>query len=314
MLLSLAMLAAPAVLAAEDRTRTPEAAITLPGTVANGILSGDHFIAVTSNGRLIDVDLKAQSVKNLGTLDLKLAPMVDVADGRAAIAADGRAGLVDLKNGKLEGLTLKGDPICGVMVGGEEKVIVQTDAAVTKINIAWGTVTKLAEFEAKGVLENESPSVRQRVGDRLYVTSTRDSSLSIIDLKEGKRIDEIKLKGWRIGGLQVVGDKAFVLGLRLGYGVWTDSFGIVDLKTKKYTALELPRHAMRPCTIVAGPEKTLLLTNEQGAYQYDADGKFLGTLANVPGRIVGSWNGQVLAAEKDTLKLVKLSLQESETK
>ena len=41
---------------------------------------------------------------------------------------------------------------------------------------------------------------------------------------------------------------------RYGYGVWTEKLGVVDLKTRQYTALKLPAPSMQHPSLVAGPD------------------------------------------------------------
>jgi hypothetical protein len=108
--------------------------------------------------------------------------------------------------------------------------------------------------------------------------------------------------------LLLAGDKVFVLRVRFSYGVWTDSLGIIDLKTRKYNALKLPNASLGETSLVAGPNHTVLLTGSQGTFQYGADGQLIGrVLENSAGRLVGIWNGSALVAGPESLQAFPLA-------
>ena len=110
-----------------------------------------------------------------------------------------------------------------------------------------------------------------------------------------------------LGGVYADKASVYVLGVRLGYGVWTSSFGRFDVKTGQYTALKMPGRAMQQPTLSAGPDGTILLHGFDRVVQVDGDGKVLATLERghdfrTP---VGSWNGHVLFGGED-LQIVPL--------
>ena len=158
----------------------------------------------------------------------------------------------------------------------------------------------------------------QRVGTRLYVVDASqayDSRLSVIDLDGGKILDQIGLSFW-CGGVQVFGDKAFVRGVNLSYGINSPQFACIDLKTKKAASLKLgdlkervPNDALDQQTLFAAPEDGVCLGWGGLILQYDAQGRQIGQTPlakDDAGRLVAVWNGQALTAGKDALRLTPL--------
>jgi hypothetical protein len=239
--------------------------VKLPAEVRSGVVHHDHFYAVTQDGHLIAVDLKKQAVKDYGTLDTKLAPFVDVADGKACVASPGKIYLVDLGNGKVARTLDAPKDLQGASFIGAERICLSTHAAVLILDLKTGKASEVAGLGEK--------------------------SKSLL---------------YEIGSARIVGERAFVVRLLCSYGVWiVDDFGWIDLKTRKYTALERPRQLLHASGLVSGPGGTLLLTAPEGTFQYDAEGKHLRTLTvKTGGRVVGLWRSQALVTDATSLHLV----------
>src|SRR5262249_20985974 len=100
--------------------------------------------------------------------------------------------------------------------------------------------------------------------------------------------------------------KALVLGLIYSYGVWIEALSQVDLKTRKSTALELPKGTgfggLRAGTLLAGANGEVCLANQQGAWRYSAEGKLLGAVYEQEEQcMVGVWGGETLTVYKGKL-------------
>jgi hypothetical protein len=307
----------------------PEFVVKLPGKVERGVISGGSFYAVTSTGRLIAVDLLEQQVKDFGTLNLKLAPLVDVAGVKALVAGEGRLHVVDLAGGKVE----RSIDVPGAAIGlgflNNVRAFVRNPKGVAVVDLAEGKTLHTIDLCAKAdVSLNPEPHqvasliecsagacVQARYkapGQDLYVTTGLDNTVAVIDPASGKVRDRFQAPDWRVSSLQVGLDKAYVVGLRYGYGIWTNSFGCIDLKTKKFTSLKLTHSTLRPSTIVGGPNGSLFLTADGVALRYDANGQPAGKLALKNGeRLVGVWRNQALVATDGSLRVQNLPRPEA---
>jgi hypothetical protein len=310
LLAALAALASSAQPGAGDSPKPSEtAAVSLPGPVVRGVVRGDHFFAVTTNGRFIDVDLKERQVKDLGTFDLKLEPFVDVRDKQACVATKDDVYIVDLGTRKAKATTLRPTGVRGLGFLSDKQIFVQTDKAVIiKYDTCWGTTRTLVKFESKDDRTGATTPAHHLADGRLFVTSGVDGKLAVIDVRGDKPVQFLDTPHWRLGGVHVVGDKAYIVGLRLGYGVYTTSFGSIDIKTSKFTEFKgFPMYRQGVSTVMSGPDGSLLLSGSPTAYQFDNGGKTLGSVSvGDGGQVVGTWNGQVLTAAKESLQVVKV--------
>jgi hypothetical protein len=326
LLLPLALLGALAAVGGADDAKPDDKtdSISLPGPVARGVVNGDHFYAVTA-GRLIDVDLKARKVKEFDGIDAKLAPHLDVADGKALVAADGRVSTLDLSTGKtLHSAEFKGD-VRGLGFAGDDKAFVVGGAAVTVVDLASGETMRTIDLVKKDK-DGDSPKRKgdrgnvisfQKVDKTLYVLDFFAERLSVVDLDAGKVADEIHTPYWS-SGVRVVGDKAFLAGVNLSYGINSPQFGYIDLKTKKYTAISekrfkaeerIPDGAFDQLTLFSGELGDVVLPWGNAVLEYDAEGILTARARlpkDAPGRLVGVWQGMALTAGKDTLVLTPL--------
>ncbi len=330
MLTPLALLGALAGAVAAFRGSDPKpddrAAIKLPGQATHGVLNGDRFYTI-ADGQLVGVDLKqgqATIFKECYRLYPKLAPFVDVADGKACVASQGELHIIDLKSGQiLHSADCKGE-VHGLGFAGDARVFVlgRTDVAI--MDVAAGETVKSIP-----ILKDEQPnrparpgalSAWQKVGKLLYVAdSDLGRGLKVVDLEEGAIRDNMKSGYDWYTGLQVTGDKAFVRTINLSYGINNPDFGFFDLKTKKYIGLKHPnatfsdhveQKAFNAATLVAGPDGGVCLAWKGSVYQFDGDGKQVGETPldkDDDGRLVGVWNGRALTVGKDSLRLTPLA-------
>jgi hypothetical protein len=322
---ALALLALCAVVGSADNPAPAQpAAIKLPEDVTRGVVRGDHLVAVSA-GRLIDIDLKRQEVKEIAVDGAKLTPYLDVADGKACVAAADRLVTVDLANGKAtRSMEFHGD-VRGLGFLDADHVFVINGSAVAVVDLAAEKTVRTIEVapadEAAQWRQRDSKGVWtafQRVGGRLYVADAfyyYDSRLSVIDLNEGKVLDRIGGISFWSTGLQVVGDKAFVPGVNLSYGINWPQFVCIDLKTKKATALKhddikdrIPSEKLDQLVLCGGCDDALFLSWGEVVLQCDCQGRVVGkTTVKDCGRLLGVWNGQALSAGKASLVLTPLA-------
>ncbi len=308
----------------EDAKPDDKAAIKLPGQASRGVLSGDHFYTV-ADGQLVYTDLKQRTATTMSEcyrLYPKLAPFVDVADGKACVASDGGLHIVDLKSGQiLHSADYKGE-VHGLGFAGDNRVFILDHADVVILDVAGGETVQTIPILKEGPnrAKGAAPlSVYQKVGKLLYVADSHGMTLKVVDLDAGKVVDEMRFGYSWLSGLHVVGDKAFVRTINLSYGINNPQFGFFDLTTKKYTDLKhpdarfsdrIPDNLFDHVTLVAGPDGGACLEWKARVYQFDGDGKQVGETPldkDDDGRLVGVWNGRALTAGKDALRLTPLA-------
>jgi len=211
-----------------------------------------------------------------------------------------------------------------------DSVFVIAGSAVAVVDLPAGGIVRTIEVaptdEAAEWRKRESKRVLtafQRVGNRLYVADAfhyYDSRLSVIDLDKGKVLDRIEGISFWSTGLQVVGDKAFVPGVNLGYGVNSPEFICIDLKSKKPTALKhgaikgrIPDEKLDQLVLCGGHDSVFLSWGEV-ILQCDSQGRVVGqTTVKDCGRLLGVWNRQALTPGKASLLLTPLAQTQSKS-
>jgi hypothetical protein len=294
------------------------AEIKLPGRVYRGVVRGGHLHAVTDTGRLVAVDLKAGQVKDHGTLDAKLQPTVAVQGARACVTAGTQLRVVDLTTGKVTKTIDAGPDVRGFGFLGDDRLFVQRARGLDVVDLASGKTAFTIEGAGAGRYADTRSVSRAADADlsrgRLYVPVTgKTPGLAVVDLTTGKTTDVIPLPPLTdyafAGDVHAAGDRVFVVGLRFGYGVWTNHFGYVDVKTRTYHAVKLAASVMRAAALVPGPDGTVFLTTPEGAAQYDPAGRLVAQTTTRDGMLIGHWNGQAVLAHGDTVRLVPLARQ-----
>jgi len=292
--------------------------VKVPGQITSGVVHGKNFYAVTHNGNLIAVSLRNGQVKDYGTFDMKLSPIIDVADNKAWVCAKNRLYQVDLASGKIVQAVvteMEGD-INRLGFISEERLWVQGNSSAITVNSTTGKkLTTLDQVKDQEIHRHFNLCACDASCKRMFTFGGESKAeLTIVDMDQCKEIDRIatpKVRWDHSGGdLRIVGDKAYILCMRFGYGVWTNSFGYVDLKKREYHALKLPRNnsnVLHASTLLRGSNGTIFLAVDGGVFEYDADGKLLGNvLAKCPGQVVGIHNRLALVAGESTLEFLPL--------
>src|SRR5262245_23951021 len=258
-----ALVALTAPQAADKAPPSEPTPIKLPASFTGGMVCGDDgCVYVVAQGQLTAVHLATQKIKTLTAAGDKLLPFVDAANGLACVAGGDRVHVIDVVNDKaISSVDVKGT-IRGLGLVAPTQGFVRTDTTVTVFDVQSGKVRHTVELTDKPPTERPQPTQHCLYRGRLYLPSAFDGSLAIVDLENGQVLDRIATNDWRVGGVAVTGDRAFVVGLRLGYGVWANSLAALDLKTKKWTALKLPAALLHASRLAVGPDGTLFLTDE----------------------------------------------------
>lgn len=266
----------------------------------SGLVAGDHFYGLTETGKLLKVGLGTGKVTDLGTPAEKLSGHIDVLGDRGLVAGPGKAYLIDLKSGKsLRAMPIRAEGLVGLGLIDTRRAFTHTRAEVVVLDLESGkalhTIALRPGTERGLGAVNRGYSPSQRVGNRLFVACDSADGLAIIDLEKGKLLDKIKVPAWRVGSISVVGDVATVVGLRYGYGVWTNSIAEIDLKTKKVTTKKLVHSTLRASQIVRGPGNVLLLTDGEQAHRYADDGTLTPLLAKEEcGKVIATWEDNMV--------------------
>ncbi len=250
-LLPLALLAASSLASRPSAATTPNPRTTPRSFLARaptsrGVLSGDHFYTIVGSA-VMDVDLKQRQATERASLTecydyIPTAPFLDVADGKAVVASEKGTSaapainVIDLSNGKvLHAVKYKGE-VHGLGFVGDDRVFVIGATDVVVLNVAGGDVVQTIPVVKPDRTQRAGMaalSTYQKVGKLLYLADNAAMRVQVVDLEAGKVVDELRAGYDWFGGLQVVGDKAFVRSINLSYGINNPQFGWFDLKTKK---------------------------------------------------------------------------------
>ncbi len=168
---------------------------------------------------------------------------------------------------------------------------------------------------------------------RLYV-ATRDAqwsgviTLAVIDVQNRKIVDHIPVKtAYGLDEFYVHKDKAFLLCHNHGcYGVWSYDACCVDLKTREVAKLDVPlesgtgllHNGVWPGSVrVFGRGDNFCIVGRAGVYEYDAQGKLIGTALpkrNSDGRFLTAWGRGAVIAGKEALEIVPLTFMTARSK
>jgi hypothetical protein len=288
----------------------------LPANIGQSVISDNMLVALTTNGHLMTVDLKKGEVKDLGTFDMKPAAFLDVAAGKACVASKNRVHIVDLAAGKICCTEAFERDVQALGFLSAERVYVQNGPRVNVVDITSGKMIHTVDLgKADAKLVNGGFRTLGRSGNRLFVqVEAEKKGVAILDLDKGEVVERMAAAELRLGpdlmyvtDLHFTGDKVYVLCSRLSYGVWANSLGYVDLKTRKYTGLTLPGKLGQEPRLIAGPDGTMILASLDGAFQFDSASKLANTIPTRDGgRLLGVWNGRALISQKEELRLVRL--------
>jgi hypothetical protein len=287
----------------------------LPGTVNRGVVHGDKLFAVTAEGKLITVDLAKQDVKDLGNFGLKLGPQVAVVGQAVCVASGDQLHLIDPASGKCV-RALK----CGQVIrsfGGidSRRLYVQGNSSFVVLNLDGKTLFTLPQASATKygfAFSAQAPATADAGAKRLFVPLTGPKGgLGVIDLETHKLADVLPMPALRsntfFGDIHAAGDRVYSVGLRYGYGVWTTRFGYVDLKTRQYTALRLPR-AVTASTLVPGPAGLMYLAGPNHTCAFDAKGNVTSFRPQLPvqTKLLAFWQDNAVTVAGNRLTVAPL--------
>jgi hypothetical protein len=259
-------------------------------------------------------------MKTLAAIDAPAAAL-DVLDNKACVASKKRVMIVDLADGKITQAGACDHEVNALGFLSPQRVYVQGGPQVKVLDLATGqSVHDFSLGKTDARVAGGGYRTLGRSGKELFISAASDKDAVVVfDLAKGKVTDRIPASdlhysssGEHPTDLCFAEGKVYVLSSRLGYGVWTEKLGIVDLKTRKYTALKLPARSLQQPALVRGPHGSVFLTSLNGTYQYDASGKQSPTMISqdgshhADGALLGVWQGKVLLADGPQLRQLPL--------
>jgi hypothetical protein len=114
--------------------------VHLPAPIARGVVCGDHCYAVTTEGRLLDVDLKKHAVKELTDVGAKLCPLIDAHCNTVCVVRGQKVLLLDTQCGKVARELDCGEPIHAVGFACADRLLVHTAKTLDTIDLKSGKV------------------------------------------------------------------------------------------------------------------------------------------------------------------------------
>jgi len=309
--LTLPALVAAFVLATPGRPDDPApenpARIDLGGScIWNTVVGGDHLYGLNYD-RVRAVDLKQRKVRDIFQTPQRLEPFLAVEGKLGCVASRGRLHVIDLAAGQeVCSAEFPGD-VRGLGFAGPGRAFVRGDRTVTVFDAKTGKLLHTIDLGGqKPPGESPSPSAQDVDGARLFIGSPDLGGLVVADLERGEVAERLPMRDWRPEAVRVAGGRAFMAGARLSYGIWINGLVAIDLKTKEVKHLALPAENLkRPCALLSGPGGTVILTCDDTAHQYDAEGKLLGGFGPPKrGRLAGFWNGQAVLDCIDRVELM----------
>jgi hypothetical protein len=288
----------------------------VPGSINRSAIRGNLLVALLTDHRLVRVDLTTGATKTLATIDAPAAAL-DVLDNKACVASKNRVMIVDLADGKITPAATCDHEVNALGFLTPQRVYVQGGPQVKVLDLATGRPVhdfSLGKADAKAPCGGYRTLGRS--GNELFISVASDKDAVVVfDLAKGKVTDRISARDLHYSSsrehptdLCFAQGKVYVLSSRLGYGIWTEKLGIVDLKTRQYTALKLPAHSLQQPALVPGPHGTVFLTSPSGTYQLDATGKRSPTEISQDGRrhagsaLLGVWQGKALVVDGQQLR------------
>jgi hypothetical protein len=292
--------------------------IKLPTPVPTGIVRGNHFFAVTAEGKLLAVDLAKHDVKVIPDL-AKLSPVLDARGDSICVHTGQKLLLVSVSTGKVtRELEIDGN-IHSFGFAGDNHLFVHKGNALDLIELKTAKTTTVIALGKPGqvaaIERLATGMVSDPAGKQLYAIVRGDKTgVAVIDVATAKvtAVHPIADSAFRRSYLQIVDNKVFIVNSIDSYGVWiADQFGCLDLKTGKYQPLKLPAGMMGRGTIIPGPGGTMLMTTKTlmdgpdgpaAMFRYDADGKLVGQVRTAgQGALVGFWADDAVTLTKDRL-------------
>ncbi len=281
----------------------------VPGPIMKSIIHGNVLVAVLLDKRLVTVDLTTGASKVLATIDAP-APMLDVAGNKVCVISKNRVMIVDLADGKTTQLGGVDHEITASGFLSSDRVFVQGGPQIKVIDVAGGNAVKKFSL-GKADPKSHSMGFRTlgRSGKHLYVSvASEKGAVAVVDLETGNIADRCSAAELKVNAALThhsdyvfAGDKVFVLSSRLAYGVWAETIGIIDLKSRQYTAIKMPSNTMSTPSLIPGPRNTVFLTSRNGTHQIDAGGNVTAILPSDERNealLLGVWQGKGLVAER----------------
>jgi hypothetical protein len=309
--------------------------VKTPGKIDRAVVHDNQLVAVTSTGHLVSVTMFSSKAKDLGTFDMKLAPCVDFAGGKACVASQNRLYQVDIATGKIVRAVICDQTIQSLGCISSNRAFVQNGGKVAIVDLAAGKTVQTMDLGKNVRCATFDPSAK-----RLYALTADEKcyrnqscGLAILDLEKGKvqdradiselRMPELRSPAFRAGAsIYLAGERLYVVCPRFSYGIWIGSFGYIDLKSRKYHALKPPTNLQASFrtdhdrahgqlfpghAVLACPNGDLFLTGKDGVFRYQADGKLAGpVLGKGTGKLLGVWKRWAVVSTGECVEIERL--------
>jgi hypothetical protein len=279
----------------------------LPGTVQHAVVHGNKLYAVTIQGNLIAVDLRKETVRDLGSFGLKLTGQLAMCDQAVCVASTDQLHLIDPAEGKLVRSLKCGQTIQTFGVLDSRRLYVQGNKTFVILDRE-GSATTCTAGQAGSPAQGQPLYVQAATLDPsgkqvLALMSRPKSGLGIIDPETGKLTETVLASAWPGFGhpsqALAMGDRMYVADGMLSYGIWINHFGYVDLKTRKYHEIKAPQRASALCRLVPGPAGSLYLTGENCVYRIDTNDKATTFRAGLSKQssLLAVWRGNAVSVQ-----------------
>ena len=258
----------------------------------NGVTQQDRLITVDSEGSLVSINRFWGTTRNFGDFDRKLSPKIDVQGDRVFVATDTEVCEISLKTGKLIRAHKHSHGPCGVGIITARKVFLNNGRSIAIMDMSNGaTLHKLDLMEntkSEEVLADLQPHIQHtRNGDLLYIARPCTFGIAVVDLKNGKRLQDINIPNMEYTDrLHYSEGQLFVINYALSYSIrCNETLSLVDIKTetvKKTFPLGNPVPSFAASLDINAPTKMvavngggILVSSHRQTLQVDKQGNII---------------------------------------
>jgi hypothetical protein len=237
--------------------------------------------------------------------------------------------IVELADGKITQATACDRNVNALGFVSPDRVYVQSGPQIRVLDLTNGkTIHDFSLGKDDPKLPNRGYLTLGRSGKLLFVSAINEKdAVAVVDMEKGEVVDRISANELHFSSSNMhpsevlfAGDVAYVLSNRFGYGVWTEKLGVVELKTRQYTALKLPAQSLQQPSLVPGPGGTVFLTSASGTFHIDATGKLNAAILSPNEtrssncRLLGMWHGKALVSDRQELRQVPMPVATAQSR
>ncbi len=296
--------------------------VKLPAVVTGGIVRGDHFFGLTTDGRVIAADLGRLKARELTELGFQLGPELDACGGRVAVRAGASIRVADAACGKvLHELPWEAGS-CSLQFVGPDRLLVRKDHGADLFGFQSGKPAAVPLAPAArallGTIDPRDGLDCDAEGKRIYVLVGRSATVrggvAVIDLDSGNvthvAVPEPDEPRPSRTLFRVVGEQAIVVRSyrrhSYGYGIYGTGYGYglpgrdrivaVDLKTGRHQSAKFAEPSLGEGRLIAGEPGAVYLVRGADVLRYDVRKNVAAKVrCSAPaGTLVGCWNADAV--------------------